>query len=79
MILLLAALPVAALLVWFGFVESHWIAPVALFTVSAPVLAVIHWNDGPAQVATLLAVNLALFYAAFALGRSMADRRPHQG
>lgn len=77
------ALLLAALLFWFGFVRSHWIAPAALFTASGPLVAALSWNYDLAQVAIHLAANLSLFYGAFALGRAMAGRegvpREHAG
>ncbi len=74
MIYLVAALLLAAVLFWLGLVRSHWVAPAVLFAESAPVVAALSWTQGFEQIAIYLVVNLALFYAAFALGRMAADR-----
>lgn len=79
MVILVAAVLTAILLLWFGFVRSHWIAPAALFCATGPVIAAVSWSDGIGHVALFLLANLSLFYAAFALGRTLAGRETQHG
>lgn len=71
-IVLVAAGLLAALLFWFGLVKSHWVAPLTLFTASAPLVAALSWDQDALRILIHLAANLALFYAAFAIGRGIA-------
>jgi len=69
MIVATTALLFAILLFWFGFVQSHAVAPVVLFAATAPVVAIFSSSQGPERIADHLIANIALFCAAFALGR----------
>lgn len=73
MIIATVALLLAILLFWFGFVQSHWVAPAALFTTSGPLVAALSWADSTERVIAHLIANLALFYIAFALGHWMGN------
>lgn len=79
MVVTFAAVFAAMLLLWFGLVRSHWIAPAALFCATGPAVAAITWSDGIEHVAVHLLANLSLFYAAFALGRRIAGPETNQG
>ncbi|AHB49927.1 hypothetical protein W911_04375 [Hyphomicrobium nitrativorans NL23] len=74
MLIATVALLLAILLFWFGFAQSHWIAPAALFTASGPLVAALSWSYDTERVLAHLFLNFALFYIAFALGRWMGDR-----
>lgn len=76
MLVAIAALLLAILLFWFGFAQSHWIAPAALFTTSGPLVAALSWTYDTERIVAHLIANLALFYVAFALGRWMGNRTP---
>lgn len=75
MLVAIVALLLALLLYWFGFVQSHWVAPAALFTASGPLVAALSWTYDTERVLAHLIANLALFYIAFALGRWMGAAR----
>ena len=74
MLIAIVALLLAILLFWFGFAQSHWIAPAALFTASGPLVAALSWSYDTERVLAHLFLNFALFYIAFAFGRWMGDR-----
>ena len=78
MLVATVALVLAMLLFWFGFAQSHWVAPAALFTASGPLVAALSWTYGTERILAHLIANLALFYIAFALGRWLGDRNTAQ-
>lgn len=73
MIIVAAAALLALLLFWFGYAQSHLVAPLAIFIEAAPVVVVVSSGLPPERIALHLVGTLALFYATFVLGRWLAD------
>jgi hypothetical protein len=73
MIIAVTAALLALLLFWFGFAQSHLVAPLAIFIEAAPVVVAVSGGLPPGHVAVHLVGTLALFYTTFVLGRWMAD------
>lgn len=64
----------ASLLLFLGAAQSHWIAPAALFAVSAPAVMVLSLDLPLAQNAAHQVILLASYYVVFAVGRWTAPR-----
>jgi hypothetical protein len=75
MILAVAMLATAAgLLLFLGAAQSHWIAPAALFAVSAPAVMVLSLDLPIERTAAYQGALLAGYYVVFAVGRWTAPR-----
>lgn len=77
MVWIVTLLAVAGMLAFLGAAQSHWIAPAALFAVSAPVVMVMSHHLPIEQTAAHQSAVLAGYYVVFAIGRWTAQRILH--